>query len=462
MRKFIAISASVGVLFLGFVSQAQADGHVYTDFPVTVKGYSGEAITSVSYKGQVARHLLHNGLKKMVSKGNKVGADSMMAYYKGGEGLAILDPASSDAFPVKQAKIDDVSSGKNLIDKTDKRVVAGWPGQMSGSEVLVFMINKAGLSDGGFDASTGYNYTQLVSKYAMGAVFYNQACGNYLDEKMRPDVKPNDKPYSDGAAYTGKEHSWDEAFGYWGAAAHTLQLSAKESYEVAKKKNLAAADHNNDGVVDLKSEMTYAHAYYAASFDKGGKTNYLNVVTKAFLDGRKVIADAKGEKLGFNGKNAIKKQVGIICSNWEKVIAEAVFKYAGSVYQDMIALKELMDSGENTDKAFATYAKHWGEAKGFALALQAGPNDLGETAEKMNSLLGYGPWLMNSSQVIDIDVSGNYVKEEQDMQAYMLHMLKLQQLMVDSFGITARNNDQLASMTNLVSKLGSSDSAEND
>jgi hypothetical protein len=333
---------------------------------------------------------------------------------------------------------------------------------MNGLEVLEFMIEKAGQTDGGYDASTGYNYTQLVSKYAMDAVFYNQACDNYLDEKMRPDVKPNDKPYKEGAAYTGKEHSWDEAFGYWGAAAHTLELTAKESYEVAKKKNLAAADYNNDGVVDLKSEMTYAHAYYASSFDKGGKTDYLNTITKAFLDGRKVIADANGEKLGFNGKNAIKKQVGIICSNWEKVIAEAVFKYAGSVYKDMIALNELMDAGENTDKAFAKYAKHWGEAKGFALALQSGPNDLGETADKMNSLLGYGPWLMNSSQIVDIDTSGNYVKDEKDMQGYMLHMLKLQQLMVDSFGITARNNDQLASMNNLVSKLGSSDSAEND
>ena len=40
--------------------------------------------------------------------------------------------------------------------------------------------------------------------------------------------------------------------------------------------------------------------------------------------------------------------------------------------------------------------------------------------------------------------------------------VKLQQLMVDSFGVSARNNDQLASMSNLMSKLGSSDSAEND
>ena len=28
--------------------------------------------------------------------------------------------------------------------------------------------------------------------------------------------------------------------------------------------------------------MTYAHAYYASGFDKGGKTNYLETVTRAF------------------------------------------------------------------------------------------------------------------------------------------------------------------------------------
>jgi hypothetical protein len=39
--------------------------------------------------------------------------------------------------------------------------------------------------------------------------------------------KPNDAPYKKGAKYTGKEHVWDEAFGYWGAAAHTLTLEPK-------------------------------------------------------------------------------------------------------------------------------------------------------------------------------------------------------------------------------------------
>ena len=50
---------------------------------------------------------------------------------------------------------------------------------------------------------------QLISKFIMGAVFYNQVVDNYLDEKLSADKKPNDKPYKKGAAYTGKEHSWD-------------------------------------------------------------------------------------------------------------------------------------------------------------------------------------------------------------------------------------------------------------
>ena len=72
----------------------------------------------------------------------------------------------------------------------------------------------------------------------MGAVSYNQAVDNYLDEKLGADKKPNDKPYKKGAYYTGKEHSWDEAFGYFGAAAHTLKLTPEQSYNVAKMKDL--------------------------------------------------------------------------------------------------------------------------------------------------------------------------------------------------------------------------------
>ena len=439
----------------------EAANKVYGPFPVTLKGYTGSKSNSVSYSGQIARHVLHDSLKKLSSKGSKT---DMMAYFEGSDqNLSIIAPASKDGFPVKQKTLNDISKGKNLSGKTFKGTINAWPGQMTGPEVLKFLIEKASNSKGGLDKTTGYNYTQLISKFAMGAVFYNQAVDNYLDEKLGADNKPNNKPYKDGAHYTGKEHVWDEAFGYWGAAAHSLQLSAKENYEVAKMKNLSAADGNGDGVIDLKSEYNFAHSYYASAFDKGGKTNYFETVTKAFIDGRQIITNANGNKLTDSQRSKLVSLAATIEKNWEKVLAEAVFKYAGSVYKDIDKLKEQLDNNEDTSKTFATYAKHWGELKGFAMAMQSGRKNLGEAASYMNREMGFGPVLLNTSQVTGIDSNGNYIKDESvSLSVYQLNMLKIQKLMIDKFKVKARSNDQTNKMAALAEKLGGSDSAEND
>ena len=115
----------------------------------------------------------------------------------------------------------------------------------------------------------------------------------------------------------------------------------------------------------------------------------------------------KGEKLSSSEKSALQGHIAVINANWEKVIAESVFKYAGSVYKDIVKLEE-----NYSDKAFSTYAKHWGELKGFALALQTGKSNLGETAVKLNRLTGMGPVLMNASQVTGVDSAGNNSKRK--------------------------------------------------
>ena len=337
---------------------------------------------------------------------------------------------------------------------------------MSGKEVLASMIVRSSKVDGGYDAKHGYDYAQLVSKFAMGGIFYHQACDNYLDEKLEAGNKPNNKPYKDGAYYTGKEHSWDEAFGYWGAAAHGATLSPEQNYNIAKKKDMVSADANSDGVVNLKSEMNYAHAYYASAFDKGGKTKYYNTITQAFIDGRQVIADAKGEALTDAERNTIMGKARVICSNWEKVIAEAVFKYAGSVYGDLEKLK----SGAN-EKTYRKYVKHWGELKGFALSLHTSNQNLGELGRKIDGLIKFGPVVggvspsqitLNTQRVDGVDDDGNFTFQNASVDEYMLYMLRLQKLMEDEFGVVAKNNDKLAGISNLAEKLGSGESVEND
>ena len=469
INSFGAAGAVIAFLSPLALASAAYSETTYGPFPVTLKGYSGSKTNSVSYTGQIARHVLHDSLKKLASKGDGGGNAAnlqaeMMAYFGGSDNnKAIIAPVDKGDFNIKQETLNEISKGKNLSGKSYKGVVNGWPGQMTGAEVLASMIEHAAATKGGFDPVTGYNYPQLISKFAMGAVFYNQAVDNYLDEKLAADNKPNSKPYKHGAHYTGKEHVWDEAFGYWGAAAHSLNLSAKENYEVAKMKNLAAADADGDGLIDLKSEMTFAHAYYASSFDKGGKTNYMSTVTQAFIDGRQLISDANGENLTDAQRAQLMGYADVIGTNWEKVIAESVFKYAGSVYNDINKLGELLESNGDTAKAFSTYCKHWGELKGFSMALQAGKENLGETAVKLNRMIGFGPVLLNASQVTGMDSQGNFTKDEaMSWGDYQLHMLKIQKLMVDRFGVTARAKDQTGNMAALAGKLGDANSAEND
>ena len=474
MKRTIAAGTAVLALaVLPLAAHWQDD--VYAGFPVTLNGYEGSATTSVSYGGQIARQVLHDSLKKLAGKGTGAPDDAlkatMLSYFEGKDaGRAIVAPTSKGPFPVKQTGVDELSKGTNLAGKTWKGAVPGMPNNMTGPELIAFWIDKASAAEKGFDAANGYDYPQLISKFLLGAVFYNQAVDNYLDEKLRADTKPNDKPYKEGAAYTGKEHSWDEAFGYFGTPAHSLSLTPHAVYEIAKQGSksekpedaLAYADHDRDGAVDLKSEMAFGPAYYAAGFDKSG-TDYLHTITRAFLDGRKAIAEANGAALTDEQRGALQGHAETIRTNWERVLAEAVFKYAGSVYKDLGKLEVILDSGGDPAKAFRAYAKHWGELKGFALALQTGRDNLGETAVRLNRIIGFGPVLLNLSQVTDIDSQGNYVKDEsKPLATYRYDMLKLQDLMVSAFGVQARQNDQLADMESLLEKLGDGASAEND
>ena len=452
----IVVGASIAL-------SAQTHAAVYADFPVTVKNYTGDKIHSESFAGQMARHNLHNSVKKLVSKGASL--EQTSAYFNGkAAGRAIINPVSKDGFPVLQTQVDELSAGKNLSGKAYKGLITGMPGGLTGAELLELMMVKAAQTESGFDPLTGYDYTQLISKFTMGAVFYNQAVDSYLDEKLAADTKPNNKAYKDGAAYTGKEHVWDEAFGYFGAPAHTLELTAEDVYLIAKQKpeGFAKADYNGDGKVSLVTEMAYAHAYYAAAFDKGGKTQYLHTIVQAFVDGRNLISSANGETLTDAQRSELMGYAKVIKVQWQRLIAEAIFKYAGSVYGDLEKLETIIEANGDAVKAYRSYAKHWGELKGFALALEAGGVNLGETGVKMNRLLGYSPVLLGNTQVVAL-VNGEFVQSSSvSLSEYRVHMIKVQKLMVDAFGVEARSKDVTANLAELVDALGDALAAEND
>ena len=460
---------AIAVTMMGSI--AAADGHSamnYGPFPITVKGYTGDATNSVSYSGQIARHVLHDSLKVLAGRGDG-GANSsalkaeMLSYFSGSEkNKAILAPGSKDEFIIKQGTLNEISSGKNIEGKFYNGPMLAWPGSMKGREVALHMIDRASTANKGVDAENGYNWPQLISKFTMGAMAYSQAVDNYLDEKLDAGTKPNNKPYKDGKHYTGKEHVWDEGFGYFGAAAHTLSLTADQAYGIAKRKDMASADANGDGLVDLKSEMVFGPAYYAAAFDRSGSksTNYLNNIMKAYVDGRMVITSADGAILTDGQRQEIKNYASVIESNWEQVLAEAVFKYAGSAYKD---ISKVQEDGADQAKAYNAYVKHWGELKGFSMALQSGRNNLGETAGTMNDLILFGPVTLDNSYVTSVTSNGDFKREKRmTWSDYQLNLLKVQKLMVDKFGIKALVNNKLGDIAALAGKLGDASSAETD
>ena len=449
-------------------SGAAFAGDTYGPYPVTVKTYDGDKTNSVSYGGQIARHVLSDSLKRLAGSGNG-GANAaevesqMLSYFNGSDqDLEILAPTAKDGFPIRQTMVGELSGGKNIAGKFYDGAMPAWPGNLTGKEVLLHMIAKAAEADGGFDATHGYDYAQLISKFTMGAMAYNQAVDNYLDEKLDAGVKPNGQPYSEGAAYTGKEHVWDEAFGYFGAAAHSLLLSAEDNYATSKRKSLEAADANGDGIVDLKSEMVFAGAYYAAGADKSGKTAYMQTIMRAFIDGRELITSANGEDLSEAQRQQLKAYAATIADNWEKVFAEAAFKYAGSVYKDITAITTAADD-EARAKAYRAYVKHWSEMKGFVMALQSGKNNLGRTAVHLNRLIGFSPVTLDETIVSGIDAEGNFIKDRKlSWNSYQLHMLRVQELLIKDFAIEARAKDATAELAGLVDSLSNDGGAESD
>ena len=99
------------------ISAAAATEPVYSDFPITLKDYQGDKKSSVSYGGQIARHLLHNALKKLSAKGNGAANPELLAlmqqYYSATDaGRPILNPVSKDGFSIAERKIDQLSKDK--------------------------------------------------------------------------------------------------------------------------------------------------------------------------------------------------------------------------------------------------------------------------------------------------------------------------------------------------------------
>ena len=113
-RQFLTLTSMAAVAFVAHGCKSVTDPNIYKYYPVTVSGYKGDKEISVAYTGQIARHVLHDSLKKLAGEGDGHSNDAlksiMMSYYaQKTKNREILAPKTKGPFVIKQTNIDKIS-----------------------------------------------------------------------------------------------------------------------------------------------------------------------------------------------------------------------------------------------------------------------------------------------------------------------------------------------------------------
>lgn len=368
--------------------------------------------SSVSYTGQIARHALSAEIKEYMSTVSSDVASNTPEQVSAqlnalwGDYAAISESNMTflgDLTNFEQKTFADISgSGKELSGKvagndgskmykdwlaagsfvgwTDFGTQAATPEGLIKHLLDLFVAQVAKVNSGeankvvGTDVvipvhitPEGLDLVQLVQKHTLGAVMFSQGTDDYLEEGLNSDnVQDGTK------AYTKLAHQFDEGFGYFGASRNYLEYSDKEiAIKGGRDEFQGKNDINSNGTIDLGAEFVWGNSSNAAKRDLGA-TNPIDLTAEAmthFIAGRKILADVVGTPLSDEQMTQLKAHAKAASLGWEKAIAATVIHYINDSIADLAVIK----TGEFTADQFATYAKHWGEMKGFALNLQFSP-----------------------------------------------------------------------------------------
>jgi hypothetical protein len=411
---------------------------------------------SVSYGGQIFRHLLIDDMKQWL--GGLTGRiDGGEVYPVEGDVSADLgfyldfDSSTSGQLDIGlstdpetlQQVYDDVGSDKNLWGKlagndevgqhadwsTD---FVGWPSdEVTTPESLVNLWvtaidEQAAARVRGevpqdpsgqpipavFLSPEGQNYRQLLEKFLRGAIALSQGADDYLDDDVEGKGLLSDHTVAvEGKAYTELEHSWDEGFGYFGAS---RTYGAWTDGEIS----VGYQDVDGDGSIDLLSEYCWGHSVNAGKRDSDADTDFSGQAFEGFREGRALLAETAGRELTEDELDSLRGHRDQARLAWEAAVASSVVHYINELIVDTEAVG-------SEDYSFEDHAKHWSEAKGFALSLQFNPaspvSDVDFLA--LHELLRTAPELGEASA----------------REAYVQDLLEARDILGSAYGFSADN-----------------------
>lgn len=459
MKKYL-LPVSGGIAFLLAMACGGGGNYFVGSSTPTTYDFSRTAseggATSVSYKGQIARHIANDILKAYTgeleyrSDSSANVLSSLANIYWNNAPFTLSTYYSSYTSLTSQANITDISSsslgGKvagndavtDHIEWESGTSFKGWsdndltslnnaPVSVTGNlaadittpegfiwamfHKLADQVNTPAISADNLDirglvvpaysTAKRQNLQQLLQKFIWGAVAYSQATDDYLDDAdFNKGLRASSNVLATGKDYTNLEHAWDEAYGYFGAPRDYGKLDDANIKDGLKN---YFNDTNEDSSMDLTTEKIFGHARYAGVIDNasGGNLDLTGIINDAFLTGRQIISKGlANDGLTSAQRAEVALQREIIVTNWERVILRTAVSYVettvGLIEQIIADDAAPTLTNDQLTSLFDSYGKAWSELKGFALSFQFSPDSSFDEADFINlhNLIGDAPVLV--------------------------------------------------------------------
>lgn len=215
----------------------------------------------------------------------------------------------------------------------------------------------------------GRDFAQLLQTFLWGAITFNQATADYFGGDF---ASLNTARGTNGD--TEGEHDWDEAWGYFGAAAN---YPAYSDAEISAQESRNGVD-TDAASVNLSSEYNFSASVDCAErdLDSATGTDFTKQVYDAFATGREVLNSAAANQptnLTSQQANTVTQAIQQASQVWEQCIAATTIHYINETNDSLQAFID----GQGTFANIAAYrdlAENWSGMKGFALYLQFSPN----------------------------------------------------------------------------------------
>ncbi len=316
---------------------------------------------SVFYEVASVRHLLISDLDLVIEGLGQTGASSieeneLLDYYQTvGLTQVILTPLNG-FLPLQTtfAEIDESSSLaggiNNSFGAADSIVI--W---LNTIEVNAQDASKLGTS-AVYTDSDGRNLKELIYTTLLGAVIYHN-----LAIQINAVLDASSSSLVNGTNYTSREHAWDLAMGYFGAARNYGLCS---DVELANNdfagKEIADENGSSDGLLDWTSEYSFDFSRTAAARDLSvSDRDFTSQIFSLLLQGRTAITNKNRVESDLLFEVAADSLDLVV----EQLVAANLVHFINSTLQEMQKLGTV-----NED--FEALNREWSAMLGFAQMLQ--------------------------------------------------------------------------------------------